>query len=288
MTIGQKTYSSALGVFCAATLKHKQGDFSRAAIDYESAISLLLRSEEVPCLILADAYFCRGLAYRAQGKVAEALRSYQAMEQLFVSGPRPIMSDLFNLHYYRGCALFAFGNMEAGRAEHNRLLVLLAKPDSAKDYRPRHIHLCDLELAMKDCETAGDFFCRGLAKRSRKDWEGALSDVENACKQSPGNQAMHQWWLITQVLRKGIPSPYSAETLYPGVEYVTVEYGEALESVSVKWFGLNEEIRRVTCTKKMGRQLHARYKTRKDWIFLYSHYHQHNSIFYYCRSKAGV
>ncbi len=268
--------------YCAAKDKQKEGDFAGAIADYQVALHT-----GVVSFFLDNARFFICLAYRAEGRLAEALESYLFFAEL-LANPAPPKSLQYNFYYYRGCTFFAQGNIEAGKADHNQLLDLLFRPDAAKDFSPEYIHQCDLDLAIEDCSRAGDYFCRGLAKKAKGDWAGAIADFQVACEESPENHAMRQWWLTAQMLQHGFPNPWCPQRLLPGIEYVSVEYNEPTETVQIMNYAAGREKRYETYSRTKGCQLHEHYKNSDDWIFMHSHNHQEGSIYYYWSSPKGL
>jgi hypothetical protein len=178
--------------------------------------------------------------------------------------------------------------MEAGKADHHQLLDLLLRPDVTKDFSPEYIHTRDLELAIEDCSRADDYFCRGLAKKAKGDWAGAIVDIKVACEESPENRALRQWWLTTQLLQKGLPNPYLPQTLQPGVEYVIVEYNEPTDTVRIMSYAAGREKRHETYSRTEGRQRHEAYQSSDEWIFMHSRYHQEGRSYYYWNSPQEL
>ncbi len=269
----------------AAEARQKGGDFAGAIHDYRMAIQTWLEAGEGSGYPILSAYFHLGLACRAEGRLAEALESYQAAAKLVGIRGRFLLCNL----YYSGCAYFAQGNVEAGKAEHRRLLDLLSRPDTAKDFSPEFMHPRDLDLAIEDCSRAGDDFCRGLAKKAKEDWAGAIADLGAACKESPQNAAIRQWWLTARILRNGFPNPNFPQTLQPGIEYVSVWYQEDRPAqVHVTYYAAEQEPRTESYTRAKGVQIHGQFQNSDDWILLNSHGHQEGSVHYYWRAAEGI
>ncbi len=264
----------------AANAKQKEGDFAGAVAEYRVAI----QAGQVPSYAIKSTYLYLGLACRAEGKLAEARESYQAMSGLLA------LSDWhyrYNFYYYHGCTFFAQGNIEAGKADHRQLLDLLLRPDVAKDFSPDYMHLRDLDLAIEDCSSADDYFCRGLAKKAKGDWTGAIADLKVAYEESPEDHALRQWWLTAQILQNGFPNPYFPQVLQHGIEYVSVWYAEDTPArVYITHYAVGIERHFESYARKKGVQVHDHYKSGDEWVFLRFETHKEGSTYYYWRSSV--
>jgi len=267
--------------YCAAKDKQTAGDFAGAIADYQVA----LHTGGVG-LYLDYARFFICLAYRAEGRLVEALAGYEFFAEL-LANPAPLQSLQYNFYYYRGCTFFAQGNIAAGKADHQQLRALLFRPDAAKDFSPETVHPRDLDLAIEDCSRADDYFCRGLAKKAKGDWGGAIADLKRAWEEHPENQAMRQWWLTAQLLQNGLPNPYFPQTLWPGIEYVTVGYNEPSEVIEIMKYAAGREMRYETYSRTEGEQLHERYKNGDEWVLMHFQYHQEGRSYYYWNLPNG-
>ncbi len=255
----------------AAEAAHQAGDFDGAAAAYQAA----LQYDGVDLFMdYARLYLC--LAYRAQGMLAEALAGFEQMARRPLN-PRPYPVIQRNLHYYHGCVLFASGDLRAGRAAHRRLLDLLARPETAKDFCLAFHHPADLDFAVRDCTLGGDRFCRALARRAAGDWPAAIADFEAACQAEPRRPALRQWLHAARILQNGFPGSYFPERLLPGVEYVSLEYEEDAAAVHVTRYAAGSPNRAETLPRADGVRLHQQFARSRDWFLLHEQRHHEGS-----------
>jgi len=255
------------------------GDFDGAAAAYQAA----LQYDGVD-LFMDYARLYQGLAYRAQGMLAEALAGFEELASRPPNAqPYPVIQR--SLHYYHGCVLYASGDLRAGQAAHRRLLDLLTRPETAKDFSPAFQHPADLEFAVRDCTLGGDLFCRALARRAAGDWPAAIADFEAACQANPRQPALRQWLHAARILRDGFPSYFFPERLMPGVEYLALDYEEDAAAVHVNRYAAGTPNRAETLPRAQGVQLHQQLTRSRDWFLLHEQRHHEGSSHYFVKIK---
>ena len=263
----------------AAQALHKAGDFDGAAAEYRSALQ-----QPGIDLFIDYARLSLCLAYRAQGKLAEALDGYRGFDRL-LGKPYPAVQR--SRFFYQGCLHFAVGDLRAGRAAHNKLLDLLTRPDTPRDYIPEFLHPADLEFAVQDCDRRGNRFGRALAEKARGDWPEAIADFEAACDALPDRPALRDWLHAARILQPGFPNPYNPERLLPGVEYMAFDYDEDAAAVRVTRYAAGAPTLTQTLARAEGVRLHEQLSRSRGWFLLRSQSHKEGSSHYFANVERG-
>ena len=265
-----------------ARIRQRNGLFAEAADGYEKVLQHWAAAGRDPDIQMHRTCLRLALAYRAMDLPAKALSSCQIVK-IDPDAHGPLYS---NLLFYRGCFLFALGRIEEGKSAHGHLLTLLNLPESAKDFSPEYVHDRDLELAIQDCGQADALWSQSLARRSRKDWQGACTNLQTAISKEPGDNSLQTWLVATALFMSGLPDK-EPTTLPEGIEYLRVQYDcDTPETVYIGRFTPIDGWTRTPYGQVEGRRIHEQVRKDPAFILLSNRCNKEGSVHCYWREAT--
>lgn len=191
--------------------------------------------------------------------------------------------------FFRSNAVLALGEFESAIDLHFALYeTILINP-----YRPRpvfdlrwyhpfgdqadfimnlHVQDCS-DLLVIDPHLLPTIWLRGITKRSKDDWAGAIDDFKMVTQHDPSNDQFRKWYYCALQLQAGLPSTNAPHTLLPQSECYRFYYDLSAQVVFVSYFS-DDRLESVESSQSETQALEADLTDDDEWLLIEDYSHQ--------------